>query len=140
MEPANSYRFNVKVDGTELGSFTGVDGLTAEYDVQSYEEGGENGFVHKLPGRLKFQNIKVSRPLDGSSENLAAWFSALGRGEEASGGTAHITAYNDNQEVVAEWNVQGVCPVKYTGPSFSSDGAKVAIESIELAHQGFYGP
>lgn len=138
MEPANTYRFDVKVDGIELGSFTAVDGLTAEYDVQSYEEGGENGFVHKLPGRLKFQNIKVSRPLDGASKDLAAWFSALGRGKSASGGNAHIKAYNDNQEMVREWNVTGVCPVKYTGPSFSADGAKVAIESLELAHNGFY--
>ena len=66
-EPANTYRFDVTVDGAELGSFTAVDGLSAEYEVQTYEEGGQNGYVHKLPGRLKYQNIKVSRPVDGQS-------------------------------------------------------------------------
>jgi phage tail-like protein len=137
-EPANSYRFDVKVDGTDLGSFTAVDGLTAEYDVQSYEEGGQNAYVHKLLGRLKYQNIKVSRPLDGSSSGLAGWFSSLGRGQGVDRKTATIIAYNDNREPVGQWNIQGFCPVKYTGPSFSAEGAKVAIESIEFAHDGFY--
>jgi phage tail-like protein len=137
-EPGNTYRFDVKVDGHDLGSFTAVDGLTAEYDIQTYEEGGQNSYVHKLLGRLKYQNIKVSRPLDNKSKGLAAWFSSLGRGQGMERKTATIIAYNDNQETVGQWNIQGFCPVKYTGPSFSADGAKVAIESIEFAHDGFY--
>ena len=137
MEPANSLRFDVKIDGVTIGSFTGIDGLSAEYEVKSYEEGGENGYVHQLPGRLKYNHIKLTRPVDRSSKDLTAWFSKLGRGQGTKRQTATVIAFNDNREVVAEWNLAGVYPVRYTGPSFSTESSKVAIETLELAHNGF---
>jgi len=136
-EPVNTLRFDVRIDGVTIGSFTGIEGLAAEYEVKTYEEGGENGYVHQLPGRLKYTNLKLTRPVDQSSKDLAAWFTRLRRGQGTKRQTAAVVAYNDNQEVVAEWNLTGVYPVRYTGPSFSTETAKVAIETLELAHTGF---
>jgi len=136
MDPANSLRFNVVIDGQDLGSFTTLDGLTAEYEVRTYQEGGENGFVHQLPGRLKYGNIKVTRPVDIKSKGLGAWFRLLAKGVGGRRHTATVVAFNDNTEPVAEWTFVDVWPVRYTGPSFSTESAKVAIESFEFAHHG----
>jgi phage tail-like protein len=139
-DPVNTMRFDVRIDGLDLGSFTALDGLNAEYEVKTYEEGGENGFVHQLPGRVKYTNIKLTRPVDLTSKALAAWFSSMVRGLPTRKSTAVVIAFNDNQEPIAQWALMGVHPVKYTGPSFSVDGARVATESIELAHEGFLLP
>jgi phage tail-like protein len=146
VDPALGIRFYVKIEDKDLGSydlgsFTGIEGLSAEYDVQRFEEGGVNDFVHNLPGRLKYNNIKLSRAVDRKLDagiSLAAWFSQLARGKGLKQRTATVTAYSHGSEVVAEWHLTGVFPVKYTGPSFSTDGGKVAIESVELAHEGFF--
>jgi len=135
--PANALRFNVVIDGHDLGAFTGLDGLTAKYDVTSYKEGGENGFEHQLPGRLTYGNITLTRPVDVRSKALGAWFHMLARGvSHPRRYTATVVAFNDNGQPVAEWTFTEVWPVRYAGPSFSADTAKVAIETFEFAHGG----
>jgi phage tail-like protein len=135
--PGNAMRFDFKVDGVDIASFTAVDGLTAEYVVKTYEEGGNNDYIHQLPGRMKYNNLKLTRPVDGSSKALAAWFSELGKSQKLTRRTATVIAYNDNSDVVAEWSLRDVYPVRYTGPSFSAENGKVITETLELAHNGF---
>lgn len=136
-DPGNALRFDFRLDGVEVASFTSVDGLAAEYVVKTYEEGGENGYIHQLPGRMKYTNVKLTRPVDKGSKALAAWFSELGKAQTLSRRTATVIAYNDNREVVAEWSLKDVYPVRYTGPSFSAENGKVITETLELAHNGF---
>ncbi|MCW2977293.1 MAG: conserved hypothetical phage tail protein [Actinomycetia bacterium] len=141
-EPAAPYRFEVVVDGITLGSFTSCDGLAAEYEVHPYQEGGANHYVHKLPGRLTFPHVKLSRALDGGSSgtlSLAGWFSKLdqGIGRKLVSRTVGITAYTSGGKKVATWSLHGAVPVKWTGPNFSSDGTGAAKETLEFAHQGF---
>jgi phage tail-like protein len=134
--PANTLRFNVVIDGHDLGSFTGLDGLSAEYETRSYQEGGENGFVHQLPGRLKYGNIKLTRPVDIKSKALGMWFRLMSKGIGTRRHTATVVAYNDNSAPIAEWTFVDIWPVRYTGPGFSTDAARVAIETFEFAHGG----
>jgi len=134
--PANALRFNVVIDGHDLGAFTGLDGLNAEYEVISYQEGGENGFVHQLPGRLSYGQIKLTRPVDLRSRALGAWFQLLAKGVSTRRYTATVVAFDDNGDPVTEWTFTDVWPVRYAGPSFSADTAKVAIETFEFAHGG----
>ena len=133
--PGLTLRYEVQVDGIDLGAFTGLDGLSVEYEVTEYAEGGNNAYVHRLPGRVKYGNIKLTRPVDSSSGRLAAWFTGLE--QSVTRRTASITVYDGNRQTVASWNVEGVWPVKYTGPTLSSDDAGVAKEVLELAHNGF---
>jgi phage tail-like protein len=127
--------FHVTLDSVDVGMWTECTGLSATYEVQEYEEGGQNGFTHKLPGRLKFDNVKIKRGLDRDSEQVAKWFAAVSQSRDRS--TASITAYNENLEAVAGWTLAEVVPVSWTGPSFSADGGKAAVEELELAHHGF---
>jgi phage tail-like protein len=135
--PGLALRFTVEVDGQTLGNFTKVEGLEVEYEVEEYVEGGLNDYVHRLPGRRKFQNIRLTRPLDKDSGKIAAWLSEFAPTATGSPTTAKIEALNANSKVVATWDLADVWPVKYSGPSFAVETSDVASETLELAHHGF---
>jgi phage tail-like protein len=142
-EPAISYRFKVEVEGRDLGVFTKVEGLGAKYDVLSVKEGGENSFVHKLPGRIEYDNLKLTRPIDESSGELARWFTgyldAVRKDQRLQLSTASISAYDGTDTVITTWELRGIFPVRYSGPSFDAATSKVLTETLELSHQGFWG-
>ena len=134
-DPAVSLYFSVQVDGHDLGAFTSCDGLGFEVAVEQREEGGNNAYVHMLAGRIKYTNVKLTRPLNGDSGKVAKWFATMA-------GTvvrtqAQIVARRPNGEQVSSWSLKEVIPVKWSGPQLSVDNAKVATETLELAHHGF---
>ncbi|WP_261569973.1 phage tail protein [Frankia gtarii] len=135
--PANGLRFDVTIGAFEIGAFIAIEGLEASYEVKTYDEGGQNGFQHQLLGRVHYQNVKLTRPIDADSRRLSSWFSAFQREAHGNPTTATITAFDDNHRLVAEWTLVNVCPVRYSGPRFSAADAKIATETLEFAHQGF---
>ena len=141
-EPGIGYRFLLRVDGFELGAFTKIEGIAAKYEIHQIKEGGQNTFIHSLPGRVSYTNIKLTRPVDGMSTRLAAWFSAFQIELQTNGSLtttgATVVALNGDEEPVAQWSLGGVFPVAYTGPSFQAGSANVLTETVELAHQGFW--
>lgn len=135
-DPATGIRFEVTIDGIDIGSFTGCEGLGAEYEVFEYQEGGQNGYVHRLPGALKYSPIRLSRPVDESSGRLASWFSSFR--QPAKRHTASISALDAQGNRITQWNIVGLYPARWIGPGFSSDGNAVVKETLELAHNGFF--
>ncbi len=133
--PATSVCFLVTIDDTDLGSFTSCEGLGCEVVIEQREEGGSNGYVWQLPTRLKYSNVKLSRPLSPDTRKVATWFASMTRGVTRQ--TASIVAKSLKGEVLAEWGLEGVVPVRWTGPSFGFDSPKAATETIEIAHHGF---
>lgn len=133
--------FMVTLDalGTEydLGSFISCEGLSLEVQTEDREEGGNNDFVWKLPVRLKYSNVKFTRPVGPGSTKIAKWFADLAKGEIKRRTTAHITTCTTKGEPLITWKLEGVVPVKWQGPSFSAESAKVATETLEIAHHGF---
>jgi phage tail-like protein len=138
-DPALGLRFKVTIDGQiELGNWQKCDGLNVEYDIQEYREGGQNGFVHRLPGRAKYENVKLTRPVDSATKSVATWLASVQRG--VSRGTAQITVLDPSGEQVAEWVLADVFPARWSGPSLDVNGNQVAMETLELVHNGFLGP
>lgn len=138
MSPENALtlRFQVTLDGnTTLGKWTKVEGLAVEYEIQEYKEGGQNGFVHRLPGRRKYQTVKLTRPLDKDSGKLAAMVSDVAKPGKRH--TAQITALDAEGTTVTTWSLAGVMVAKWTGPNFDVNGKDTAFESLELVHNGF---
>jgi phage tail-like protein len=134
-DPGVAYMFKVKIDGKELGLWNSFEGLGMETSIETREEGGNNFFIHQLPGRLKYSNVKITRPLGKDSKLVADWFASMATGVKRT--TAHITALGpDNKELVS-WSLDGVVPVRWTGPAFSVESPKVATETLELAYHGF---
>jgi phage tail-like protein len=134
-DPAVAVCFSVRIDGQDLGVFTQCDGMGIEVTIEQREEGGNNLFVHQLPGRMKFTNIKLTRPINGDSEKVAKWISGLVLDVKRTG--AEIVAMTQEGKRIARWSLMGVVPVKWTGPQLNVDNAKVATETLELAHHGF---
>ena len=135
IDTAVSVRYLVTLDGTDLGPFTTCEGLGCEVVVETREEGGRNGYVWQLPTRLKFTNIKLSRPLGKDTEKVARLFGGMVNGYQRSGGT--IVAMRADGKVIARWSLREVLPIRWTGPSFNPDQGKVLTETVEIAHHGF---
>jgi len=134
-----SWRFKLKIDkDLSFGPFTSIEGFTAEYVMETVQEGGQNGFEHHLPGLLKFGNIKLSRPIDSSSPQIAGWFTSMRREQKKVPVT--ITGYTGLGTVGIQWEFANAFPVRYTGPSFKSDGNNAATETLEFSHEGFGPP
>ncbi|HEU0133103.1 MAG TPA: phage tail protein [Mycobacteriales bacterium] len=135
LDPAVSVCFVVKIDDVDLGAFNSCEGLGCEVVMEQREEGGNNGFVWQLPTRIKYPNIKLSRPLTKDTEKVAKWFASVATG--AGRKTGQIQAMTVDGTVVAQWGLLDVVPVRWTGPSLNPDSPKVATETIEVAHHGF---
>lgn len=134
-----AWRFSVVLDG--LGTpllFSGCSGLDAEYEAFEWKEGGNNAAVLRLPGRLSYTNVRLSRPVDKDSTALRTWFTS--QALNPTRGDAVIVLYDGNGEPVTTWTLSAAWPVKYTGPELATTGEggeTVAVESLELSHQGF---
>jgi phage tail-like protein len=127
--------FTVDIDSCKLGAFTTCDGLSMDVETEDRIEGGNNGFVHKLPVRIKYSNVKFTRPVGPESAKVAQWLAEMADG--VTRGTATIEALTPDGETLVSWTLQGVIPVKWQGPSFSAESPKVAMETLEIAHHGF---
>ena len=134
-DPALSVCFSVTIDQHDLGAFMTCDGLAVEVTIEQREEGGNNLYVHQLPGRIKYTNVKFTRPVNAESAKVRDWLASMSTGVTRT--TAEITALTSDGQKVASWGLTGVFPVKWQGPSFSLDSPKVATETLELAHHGF---
>jgi phage tail-like protein len=126
--------FSVTIDGETLGSFSTCEGLGCEVVLEQREEGGSNGFVWQLPTRIKYSNIKLSRAVCADTSAVAHWIAGIVSGTKPR--TASIAARTAQGVIVAQWDLLGVVPVRWTGPSLSADSPKVATETIEIAHHG----
>jgi len=134
-DPGLSVCFAVNIDNNELGTFNSCEGLGCEVVIEQREEGGNNTFVWQLPTRLKYSNVKFTRPLGPDTAKIAKWFASMTGGVKRC--TATIQVKSNDDTVVATWALEGVVPVRWTGPSLNFDSPKVATETIEIAHHGF---
>src|SRR5690625_717941 len=130
-----SVQYLVKIDDMSLGSFSTCEGLGCEFVLETREEGGNNTFVWQLPTRIKYSNVKLSRPLGADTSKIASWISAVASGY--TGATAVIQAMTTSGKLVAQWQLNRVVPVRWTGPSLTAEQGKVLTETIEIAHHGF---
>jgi phage tail-like protein len=134
-DPAIAWMFKVKIDGQDLGLWNSFEGLGMETVVETREEGGNNTFIHQLPGRLKYTNVKISRPVGADSQKVAIWLSNMSQTFHRT--TAQIVAVGPDEKEMVSWSLDGVIPVRWTGPAFNVETPKLAIETLELAYHGF---
>jgi phage tail-like protein len=134
--------FLVEVDGVEIGRFMEVSGLELTIAVEEVTEGGENSYVHKLPGRMSWPNLVLKRGIT-QNDSLLTWANKSSGEQFAANGnkldrsTAAITLVGAGGERLRAWNFDGAFPVKWTGPSFAVDSNEMAVEELEVAHHGF---
>jgi phage tail-like protein len=134
--------FLFEVDGVSIGSFAEVSGLEVKIDVATYHEGGENGYVHQLPGRMTWPHVILRRGVT-NSDNLFAWVNkSSGSGfstnsNKLTRSSGAITVMGSDGSRLRSWNLTDVFAVRWTGPSFNAESNDPLNEELELAHHGF---
>ena len=120
--------------GAAAAGFSEVTGLEATLQVEEYSEGGENRFVHKFPTRMTWANLVLKHGI-GVDRSLWAWhFDYVnGRGRRRDG---LVVLTDENRKPVKTWTFRRGLPLKWTGPALNAQQGSVAIESIEIVHEG----
>lgn len=116
------------------GGFSECSGLEGTLQVEEYPEGGENRFVHKFPTRMTWSNIILKRGV-GFSEDLYNWhFDYVnGKGKRRDG---IIFLQNELHMAVKMWVFKKGLPLKWAGPTLNASQSAIAIESLEIVHEG----
>lgn len=133
--PLLAFHFIVQWGGTRIG-FSEVTGLTQENQAIEYREGSfpEHSSI-KMPGLRKFHNITLKRGVVKSDHDFFKWLSTA-KLNTVERRDIIISVLNDNYEPVMTWKARNAFPVKVVGPQLKATGNEVAIESIELTHEG----
>ncbi|MCT4354418.1 phage tail protein [Streptomyces sp. Je 1-79] len=131
---ATSVFFRLAIGGNDLGAFHTCSGLGAEVEIQQYAEGGNNGFAWQLPGRITWSNITLTRPVTEDTAKIARWLDEIVQRVEPKDG--EIVALRPDLSRIVSWQVLGIVPVRWQGPSFDPANSQAAIETLEIAHEG----
>ncbi len=135
IDPYRSYNFRVEIDGITRAGFRECSGLDSSQDPVEYREGDDRALTaRKMPGLNKYANLSLKRGITDDAE-LWAWRNTaqMGRAERKHGS---IVLCDDAGEEQVRWNFRDGWPTKWTGPSFNATGNEVAIETLEIAHEG----
>lgn len=139
-DPYGGYNFEVVVndiigDGQAVArSFTEVSGLDIEVSAIDYRNGSEDISVRKIPGLRKFTQITLKRGITG---DLALWNWILkGMSGQVQRNAGSPILMDENHQEVMRWNFKLPWPCKPTGPGLNAKNNEIAMESLEIHHEG----
>ncbi|TCP59001.1 phage tail-like protein [Tumebacillus sp. BK434] len=128
------FRFKVELDGIQVAGFSEVSGLQAEIEYEEYQEGGVNIFVHRFPKHTKYPALVLKRGVSNGDE-LWKWFLDT-RDGKISKKSGAVIMYDKKDHELCRWTFVNAYPVKWGGPELNANQSSLAIETIELVHQG----
>jgi phage tail-like protein len=124
----------VEIDGITRAGFQECSGLDSTQEPIEYREGNEGLTVRKLPGLNTFSNIVLKWGIADDTE-LWEWRQQVTEGKiQRKNGS--IVLLDDVGEEKARWNFREGWPTKWTGATFNATGTEVAVETLEIAHEG----
>ena len=134
-DPYLSFNFLVEIDGLYAGGFSEVSGLRTEMEVHDYREGGQNEYIHRLAGPLRYpSNLILKRGL-ADLDLVWVWYQTILQG--------FITRHNitilllDNARIPRRaWSFSEAYPMRWVGPDLRGNQGAVAVESLEFVHHG----
>ena len=137
LDPEGAYIFCLEINKVEVAHFLECSGLKSSTTVFELEEGGMNHRVHKLPGQSRWENITLRYGVTAESTMLT-WRGEILQDKFKADSRKHgaIVVKNNHMQVVRRYNFKSAWPVSWEGPSFNAQSNELAIESIELAHDG----
>jgi phage tail-like protein len=134
VDPYGNFNFLVEIDGITRAAFHEVSGFDSTIDVIEHREGGENTTVRKLPGMTKHSNIVLKWGLADDAD-LYNWHRDAVNGKVQRRNGSIVLLDRQGQERM-RWNFVNAWPSKWDGPDFNAEGNDIAIETLELAHEG----
>jgi phage tail-like protein len=138
-DPLVSAWFSIEFQGQVTGAFRECEGLGSENEVVEYKASGPKGelVIKKVPGRLKWNNITLKRGITDSMD-MWQWRKLIEQGNvDSARKNGTITMYDTTGKAVAKWNFVNAWPSRITGPSVNAGENSVAIEEMEITHEGY---
>jgi phage tail-like protein len=134
-DPYAVFNFVVEIDGIPAAMFSEASGLASETELIEYRTGADKtNTVRKLPGLTKYPNIVLKRGIT-RDLSLWTWRKAIVDGNpDRRNGT--ITLLDETRQPVLRWRFVRGLPVKWEGPTLNAQANEVAIETLEIAHEG----
>jgi phage tail-like protein len=142
MDPPFVGKFIFAVDDVTIGAFTEVSGLAVQIDVEELAEGGQNGFTHRLLGRMKWPNLVLKRGIT-DTDALFAWLASCSgegltaKGNKITGRHGRVSVLNGKGDPIRTWSFIEAKPVKWSGPRLAASSRELALEELEVCHCGF---
>jgi phage tail-like protein len=122
------------IGSVAVGGFSECSGLEMSLDVEEYREGGNNGTVLKLPTRIKPTNLKFKTGV-ALRDDLWAWLYGFAEGQvQRRDGV--VTLLDQQKVPVKVWSFRRGLPVRWSGPTLNAAQSQVAIQELEIAHEG----
>lgn len=139
LDPYMGYNFVVEIGGLLTGGFTTVSGLESSLQLQDYQEGGVNGYTHQFPSQISYPNLVLTHGIT-DLNTLWHWFNAAAEGVVLRlNGT--VIMLDNARMPITWWNFKSAYPVRWVGPQLdASNATTVAVEQLELVHQGVTKP
>jgi len=139
-DPWGNYYFSLEVDKVEIAQFLECSGLKTSATVFEIEEGGLIAHTHKRPGYSKWENIVLKRAVHKGTA-FEEWRDKYlqtpdGGWSDRSTTTGAIVVRNNAGEELRRYTINGCWPVSWEGPSFNAGGSELAVETLEIAHEG----
>ena len=132
--PNHNFEVDIVGIGDAIG-FSEVDLPAGEIEVIEYREGNELTTVRKLPGLVKYSNVTLKRGITGHLE-LFNWWKSVRDGQIARRDVS-IKLLDEQRQEVMRWSLRNAWPVKLEAGPLNAQGNEVAIETLELAYEGF---
>ena len=134
-DPYRAYNFLVEIDGITRAGFRECSGLDSSQEPVEYREGNEKSLtVRKLPTLVKFSNITLKRGITDDTDLWDWRKKAMDGNVDRKNGS--IVLLDDTGAETVRWNFRDGWPTKWTGADFNATGTDVAIETLEIAHEG----
>jgi phage tail-like protein len=133
--------FHFRVEFLDLGNdndtrFQMVGGLNVEYDTESFKEGGENRFEHKLPVRTKYADLSLKRGMLTDSK-VIEWCREALQNRQFDPKQVNVTLLNEKHESLRMWSIYNAWPRKWQVSDFNAQENSVVIETLELSYTHF---
>ncbi|HEV8322985.1 MAG TPA: phage tail protein [Myxococcota bacterium] len=135
VQSIGNYAFAVEIKGVVQAHFASVTGLSSENECFDFQEGGVNEYTHKRMGVAKQAPLMLKRGIAKGDIDFFKWRQTIREGKPVRHDGSVIMFDNKGQEV-CRWNFVRAWPSKYEGPELNGTANDMAIESLELQHEG----
>ncbi|HMO30288.1 phage tail protein [Enterovirga sp.] len=136
-DPFRAFNYEVDFGDKTSAGFSEVSGLTADGDPVDYREGTDPfNHVRRLTGLRKYTNIKLIRGYT-RNDKLWQWYEAIANGKNDRRDII-ITLKDEEHKPVLRWTVVAAWVNKIEGPSLKAAGNDIALESVEICHEGIH--
>ncbi|HEY7075180.1 MAG TPA: phage tail protein [Solirubrobacteraceae bacterium] len=127
------HSFKISIPDLDIGFFRDCSGLSLEFDVFEWAEGGNNEFVWNLPGRARYPHLTLGRGMT-EQDALQKWVWQTRLQPQLKELTVELISLD--ARTTRSWVFSDAFPVRWTGPHLDASGRAMATESLDIVHSG----